>query len=534
VSQFGNFRSRLNINATDNLSLTAKSRILAEKTYTDFRPPDIRRRGKYIVELSSIAIIYVALAKLSLALASIHPSATPVWPPTGFALGIVLLLGYPITPAIFVGAFLANVTTAGSISTSLAIATGNALEGLVGAYLINRWSDGCSTFDTPGGVIKFALICVIPSTVISATLGVGSLSLAGYADWSNFRSIWTTWWMGDLAGALVITPAIVLWGTDSPRWVERRELFQAGSIYMATIAVGLVAFSPLLEQSPSRSSLAFLAILPLMWAALRRTQRDTATIALLLSCFAVWGTLSNAGPFVRSSLNESFLLLLAFMISVCVPSLALSAEVAVRRRHQEHVNSVMHELSHRSKNLLSVVQSMANQVARQTKSFDDFYAGFSRRLCAFSETHDLLVESDWHGVDIRELIRTQLAPFHISGDDSVLIEGPRLKLNPKAAEQIGLAVHELGTNAARHGALSGPTGIVKIRWEQDAGRPNPLLRIIWKEMGGPPVERTERRGFGDVVLTRLVPASLQGTASLEFEPEGVKWELQVPSRRLLA
>src|SRR5262249_43653010 len=164
--------------------------------------------------------------------------------------------------------------------TSLAIATGNALESLVGAYLINRWSDGRSTFDTPGGVLRFALICFLSSTIISATLGVGSLSLAGYADWSDFRSIWTTWWTADLAGALVITPAIVLRDTDPPRWLEHRELIRSCLIYAATIAVSLIAFSPLLEQSPSRSLLAFLTTLPLMWAALRRNQRDTATIAL--------------------------------------------------------------------------------------------------------------------------------------------------------------------------------------------------------------------------------------------------------------
>jgi len=509
--------------------------MVAEKTYTDLRLADIGRRLKYVVELTSIVVIYVALAKFSLGLASIHPSVTPIWPPTGFALGVVLLLGYQISPAIFLGAFIANATTAGSISTSLAIATGNALESLIGAYLINRWSDGCSTFDTPGGVIRFALICFIPSTMISATFGVGSLSLEGYAEWSDFRSIWTTWWMGDLAGALVITPAIVLWGTDPRRWLERRELIQSCLIYAATIAVGLVAFSPLLEQSPSRSSVAFLAILPLIWAALRQNQRDTATVALLLSCFAVWGTISNAGPFVRSSLNDSFLLLLAFMISVSVPSLALSAEVAVRRRHQEHLNFVMHELSHRSKNLLSIVQSMANQVARQTNSLEDFYAGFTSRLCAFAETHDLLVKGDWHGADIRDLVRTQLAPFHNLGDNSVLIEGPELKLNPKAAEHIGLAVHELGTNAVKHGALSTPKGVVQIRWEQEkSGRPKALLRIIWKEIGGPPVEQPQRQGFGEVVLTKLVPVSLQGTASLEFEPEGVKWVLVAPSSSLLA
>jgi integral membrane sensor domain MASE1 len=224
--------------------------MLADKICTNIRPGNPRRPLEYVVELTGIAIIYVGLAKLSLALASIHPSASPIWPPTGYALGTILLLGYRVSPAIFLGALVANVTTAGSISTSFAIATGNTLESLVGAYFINRWSDGRSTFDTPAGVARFALICFIPSTVISATLGVGSLSLAGYADWLEFRSIWTTWWMGDLAGALVITPAIVLWGTTPLRRLERHELIQSCLIYAATIAVGLLAFSPLLERAP--------------------------------------------------------------------------------------------------------------------------------------------------------------------------------------------------------------------------------------------------------------------------------------------
>src|SRR5438874_13254664 len=106
--------------------------MLAEKTYTNFRPADIRKRAKDIVELSSIAIIYVAVAKLSLALASIHPSGTPIWRPTGFALAVVLLLGYRLTSAIFLGALVVNVTTAGSICTSFAVATGHVLEWLVG------------------------------------------------------------------------------------------------------------------------------------------------------------------------------------------------------------------------------------------------------------------------------------------------------------------------------------------------------------------------------------------------------------------
>src|SRR5215813_1398752 len=271
--------------------------------------------------------------------------------------------------------------------------------------------------------------------------------------------------MGDVAGALVITPAIVLWGTTPLRCLERQELLQSCLTYAATIAVGLVAFSPLLEQSPTRNSLAFLAILPLMWAALRRNQRDTATTALILACFAVWGTASDGGPFARSNLNDSFLLLLAFMISISVPSLALSADVATRKRHENHLEFVMHELSHRSKNLLAVVQSMARQVARQAKNLKDFDAAFFTRLSAFADTHDLLVTRGWRGTDICELIRTQLLPFVEPNEGRLTSEGPDLILTPKAAEQIGLALHELGTNAAKHGALSVPAGTVKIQWE---------------------------------------------------------------------
>jgi HWE histidine kinase len=208
-----------------------------------------------------------------------------------------------------------------------------------------------------------------------------------------------------------------------------------------------------------------------MWAALRRNQRDTATTALLLSCFAVWGTESNHGPFVGGSLNESFLLLLTFMISVSVPSLALSADLAVRRRHEEHIHFVMRELSHRSKNILSVVQSMATQVARQTDSFDDFVLGFSRRLCAFAETHDLLVAAEWQGVEIRELVRVHLAVCLLPGTEIVFDEnvecessfGTGILRNKKIGQRLA-RFRQVNMNyaVAHHDALEFPDGQVVL------------------------------------------------------------------------
>ena len=289
----------------------------------------------FLFRLGAVGAVYFGLAKAGLVLASIHPSASPIWPPTGFALAALLLWGYRLWPAIFAAAFAANALTAGSLYTSAAIGAGNTLEALLSAWIINRWAGGCSAFSTPLGVAKFALVSLAPGAVASASIGLVSLSLAGYADWSAFASIWKTWWLGDVAGALVVAPVVVLWADAGRRAFARDELGASSLAYAGALAVGVVAFSPLLEQTPDRGALAFLAALPLLWAALRRGPRDTATVALLLSASAVWGTLLDGGPFARMTLNDSFLLLVAFMISVSVPSLALSADAEMRRRIEE-------------------------------------------------------------------------------------------------------------------------------------------------------------------------------------------------------
>jgi signal transduction histidine kinase len=300
---------------------------------------NLRHPVRYGVELAVIGLVYFVLAKAGLALASIHPSASPIWPPTGLALAAVLLRGLPVWPAIFLGALIANATTAGTIATSAAIALGNTLEAVVGGYLVQRWSDGRATFETPTGVARFALIA-FACTMISAIVGAGSLGTAGFAQWSEFSSIWLTWWLGDLAGALVITPVLVLWAAS----VVPSELRQSAAVLATAFAIGMIAFSPIVEQTANRSALGFLAVVPLLWAALMRGQRDTATIALILSGCAVWGTLSEGGPFWRTSLNESFLLLLMFMISTAVPSLVLSADVAARRRTEEDLRRARAQL----------------------------------------------------------------------------------------------------------------------------------------------------------------------------------------------
>jgi PAS domain S-box-containing protein len=314
-------------------------------------PESLRRghRGRYGLALAIVAVAYFLLAKLGLQLASINPSASPIWPPTGVALAAVLLGGLRIWPAIFAGAFAANATTAGTLETSAVIAVGNTLEGVVGGYLIARWCGGTGAFATPARVAKFAIVCAGVPTIISASIGVSTLCVAGFADWANFIPIWITWWLGDAAGAVVVTPVIVLWAATRWRSIGWKEAGDIAMVLGCALAVGLVAFSPLLPRSEYTSPLGFLAILPLVLAALRRGPRETATVGLLLATFAVWATIAQAGPFGQIGLNASFLLLLTFMLSVSVPSLALSADVEMRRRSEEDLRRIHTELDDRVK-----------------------------------------------------------------------------------------------------------------------------------------------------------------------------------------
>ena len=327
----------------------------------------------YAGGLVAIGVIYFVLAKGGLTLASIHPSATPIWPPTGVALAAVLLWGYRTWPAIFIAAMIANATTAGSVATAIAIATGNTLEAVVGAYLVNRWSSGCNTFSRPNSVAKFALICIVIATPISASIGLTSLAAAGYIDRTNFVNAWVTWWLGDVTGALVITPVIVLWASSHDHAFNRNEFLETVGVLATAAVVGLIAYSPLIEQTPSRDPLGFLAILPMLWAALRRGPRDTATVALVLAGITIWGTLTGGGPFTTADLNGSFLLVLMFLISITVPSLLLSADVEVRKKGEERLRRAQIELE--------------RKVAERTQELELANAAKSRFLAMAS--HDL-------------------------------------------------------------------------------------------------------------------------------------------------
>jgi signal transduction histidine kinase len=246
---------------------------------------------KYPLSLAGLFGLYVLAGKLGLSLASVHASVSPVWPPTGVALAAFLTLGYRVWPAIFAGAFVVNITTAGSLPTSLAIGVGNTLEGLLGAFLVTRYANGAHAFDHAQDVFKFAALAGLAASLVSATIGVGSLALGGYAPWAGFDGIWLTWWLGDATGALIFAPLLVLlvrdWGAGS----ARGRLLEAAALWLTTTLVGLAVFGEGLAHLGFMTlPLTFLCTPPLVWAAVRFRQREAAMLVAVLSGIAVWET----------------------------------------------------------------------------------------------------------------------------------------------------------------------------------------------------------------------------------------------------
>jgi PAS domain S-box-containing protein len=209
-----------------------------------------------------------------------------------------------------------------------------------------------------------------------------------------------------------------------------------------------------------------------------------------------------------------------------------AVDVTERKEGEAHLRLLMRELTHRSKNLLAVIQAMARQTARHARSTDRFVEQFSARLQALARSHDLLVQEGWHGASLMELIRSQLALYFDRSGSQITVEGPPVSLRPEAAQSLGLALHELATNAAQFGALSSPSGHLSITWTWQDQRVPPVVEIVWQERGGPEVRTPEQRGFGTLVVERNLARSLEAEVDLTFGSEGVRCRMAIPITQL--
>ncbi len=212
----------------------------------------------------------------------------------------------------------------------------------------------------------------------------------------------------------------------------------------------------------------------------------------------------------------------------------VAVDVTERKEAEAHLRLLLRELTHRSKNLLAVIQAMARQTARHSGSIDGFLSQFGARLQALASSHDLLVRESWHGASLGELVSSQLAAYVGEGEKRIVMDGPEIALKPEAAQNLGLALHELAVNAQKFGALSVPEGRISIRWTRNAATDANAVDLHWIEQFGPKVKMRRKRGFGSLVIERNLARSLDAKVDLAFDPDGVRCHIVIPANQVLA
>lgn len=280
-----------------------------------------------------VAIAYVVAAKLGFTLAFTTKQVTAVWPPTGIALGALLLWGYRAWPGIWVGAFASNAITAEPLWTAAMIATGNTLAPVFGCFLLRRFGFD-NALDRVRDVLLLALFGAGVAMMISATNGCSDLALARIVPWSGFGSVWWVWWSGDVMGVLFIVPPLLTWITGT-----RKERAQGGFLELVALFAVLVFATAVsfLSDFPLRFSVYPLVV----WAALRYTQRETATAIAIVFALAIWATAHGLGPWSTGTLDTKLLQLDSWMAILAITGLVLGAAVAEGRTARTELQAVL-------------------------------------------------------------------------------------------------------------------------------------------------------------------------------------------------
>lgn len=423
-----------------------------------------RPEAKNIALLVGLVVVYVLAGKLGLRLAYVHASASAVWPATGIAIAAVVLYGFRVWPAIFGAAFLVNLTTAGTVLTSLAIAAGNTLEALAAGYLVIHSAGGRDAFKRSQNIFRFALFAAILATAISATVGATTLVVSGMAPWSAFTAILSTWWLGDAVGAVIVTPLVLLWiENPQPQWT-RRQLLELVFLFGGLLLTAWAVFGKPLHSVVRNYPFEYLCFPFLIWAAFRFGRRKAATAILVLAVIATWGTIQGYGPFGRVSMNTSLLLLQSFMGITALTTMILAAESTEHRRAEEHVRRLADSdpLTGLA-NYRRLVEALDSEIKRYNRSRSPFAVMLldMDHLKKINDLHGHLVGSRAL-VRLGDILRLHCREIDVAarygGDEFVLVLP---EANSEAAHHVAQRISERLRTDGHHPSLSVSIGVAE-------------------------------------------------------------------------
>ena len=297
-------------------------------------PADLRSASRYAAALILLAALYTGAARAGLLLDAIGGFATLVWAPTGLSIAALLLFGYRLWPAIFAGALAANLWTGASTFAALGIACGNTLEAVAATAVLRRTPGFRLGLDRLEDVASFIVLAAVLCTTISATIGVSTLALAGTITTSQIPVTWRAWWLGDLVGALVVAPLVLVWSSERPLALSWSSVSEGLVLLLIVVSISVYIFSGASSDWRSLEQ-TYLVFPALIFAAVRFGQRGAVTAVFLTSIVAVWGTVSGHGPFARPVLSAGLFALQTFMAIATATFLVLGASVAEQRRTED-------------------------------------------------------------------------------------------------------------------------------------------------------------------------------------------------------
>jgi diguanylate cyclase (GGDEF)-like protein len=362
------------------------------------------RLGREQTILVAVVLGYLITGKLGLALSQSHEATSFVFAPPGIALGAYLVLGYRVWPAILLAAGLLYAAVLGPEIPVLILASGNAAEGLLASYLINRYAEGRHALQNPRNTARFAGVTLVTCATVGATVGSLTLVLFGRALWSDLGSLWMEWAIGSTASCLIVTPLVMLLSQGSFGRVKAPKIVEGVFVFLAIGFVGSVVFLRIPAGIPA-DPINLLCVPVLLWAAFRLGRLASMLGLLALTGIAMFGTLANVGPFFRGEPPQSLAMLMGFMSLTSVMTLslaALAAEYSVAENQLKEL--VVTDPLTGLPNYRRLIEVLGAEIARSNRSDRPFAVVFfdmdglkrindelghligSRALCRFADT----------------------------------------------------------------------------------------------------------------------------------------------------
>ena len=497
---------------------------------------DWSNRSRTIVLALAIGIGYFLAARLGL-LFMAKPGLAVFWPAAGIAVGTLIALGpsvrLPVAAAVLVATVMANVSIGRNASLAVVFGLVNVGQTLLTAWLVERWFGRQFKLEDIFQVLGFLAASAVAATMAAAG---AALAISFVQATASPLDVWRLWFASCLLGIVTIAPLLIALAVTLREGLPRREVIEGTTALVMLAALGVFLIS--LLPGPWATALPVILGFPLLlWIAVRCRPVFAAAAALIMALIVFTSATYNLGPFGDASIPVSDRILAAqtAVLMAALLAFVLAALFAERRRNEamlqqgkERLQLMVAELDHRVKNVLATVSAVAAHTMNASGSTDHFVTALDGRLRSLASTHELLSHRRWRGLTLSDLLRRELAPYRVSNNSE--IDGPEVTLSAEAGQAVAMVLHELATNAAKHGALSTREGRVSVRWHWPPnGNGQDRLVIEWEESGGPCVEVPSKSGFGTSVIGDLIPYELGGRVDLAFARGGLKCRVEIPS-----